>query len=137
MSLFLPGSWPAGRPVCPMMTREAPWFGHPRITIYLTLRFGWGPLYAAPADLRQPLPQAVAHAQRVRHDGQPRVHSAGGREEARVHHVQVIDVVRFAVAIQRGRLRVRPESDRPVLVRNACERNPLAQIQDDPIRGGP
>src|SRR5947208_17152613 len=49
----------------------------------------------------QPRSQVIADAERVRHDGQRRVHGAGGREEARVHDVQVVEVVRLAVPVER------------------------------------
>ena len=51
--------------------------------------------------LREPLAQVVADAQRVRHDRQRRIHRAGRGKEARVDDIQVVQVVRFAVPIQR------------------------------------
>src|SRR4051794_27169454 len=43
----------------------------------------------------------VADSNRVRHDGQRRVDGAAGDEEAAVDHVQVVDLVRFAVGVER------------------------------------
>ena len=56
--------------------------------------------------------QVVADPQRVGHDGERRVHRRRGREEAAVHHVEVVDLVRLAVRVERRGLRVAPEADR-------------------------
>src|SRR5438067_13665488 len=41
----------------------------------------------------EPLPQVIAHPERVRHDGERGVHRAARGEEARVDDVEVVDVV--------------------------------------------
>src|SRR5215472_5732798 len=72
-----------------------------------------------------PLPQVIAHPQRISHDGQGRVDCAARWEETPVHYVQVLHLVRFAVAIERRPLRITAEPDRPILVRHTRQRNPL------------
>lgn len=41
----------------------------------------------APVNLLHPLQQVVPHAERIRHDRQPRIHRAARRKEARVDHI--------------------------------------------------
>ena len=67
-----------------------------------------------------PFEQVVAHAQRVGHDRQRRVHRAARREEAAVDDVEVVEIVGLAVGIERRRLRVVAEADRAVLMRHAA-----------------
>src|SRR6185437_15234883 len=50
----------------------------------------------------EPLEEVIADAQRVGHGGEPRVHGARGGEEAGVDHVEVVDVVRFAIEVERS-----------------------------------
>ena len=49
----------------------------------------------------QPFEQVIADAQRVGHRGQRRVHRAARGEEARVDDVQVVEVVRVAIDVER------------------------------------
>ena len=73
--------------------------------------------------------QVIADAQRVGHDRQRRVHGAARREEAAIDDVEVVHVVRLASRVERRRLRVAPEADRAVLVRDAGQRDALADEQ--------
>src|SRR3954467_7897167 len=50
----------------------------------------------------QALEEVVAHPQRVRDRRERRVHGSDAGEEARVHHVQVVHVVRLAVHVERA-----------------------------------
>ena len=75
------------------------------------------------------LEQVIADAQRVGDDGEPGIDRATRAKEACIHHVEIIQLVRFAVAIERARLRVVAETDRAILVRDAGERDALAEIQ--------
>src|SRR3989475_340849 len=81
------------------------------------------------STLLEPLEQVIPDAERVGHDRKRRVYRSARGEEARVHHVEVVHFVRLAVRVQRGGLRVAPEADRPVLVRDARQRNALAEIE--------
>jgi hypothetical protein len=49
----------------------------------------------------QSLEQVIADSQRVGHDCQRRIHSPARRKEARIHYIQVVELMRFAVAIER------------------------------------
>src|SRR5512146_322925 len=69
--------------------------------------------------------QVVRDPQRIGHDGQRGIHGAAGREEAPVDHVEVVELVRLAVGIERRCLRVVTEADGPVLVGDARQRDPL------------
>ena len=60
----------------------------------------------------EPLEQVVADAQRVGHRRQRRVHRARGGEEARVDDVEVVEVVRLAVDVERRGRRDRCRSAR-------------------------
>ena len=71
----------------------------------------------------------ITDAQRVGYDGEPGIDRATRAKEACIDHVKIIQLVRFAVAIERARLRVVAEADGTVLVRHASERDALAQIQ--------
>src|SRR5438094_10088801 len=74
------------------------------------------------------LEQVIAHPQRVRDDGQSWIDRAAGAKEACIDHVKIIQLVRFAVAIERARLRVVSEPDGAILVRHASKRDALAEI---------
>jgi len=77
----------------------------------------------------RPLEQVIAHTQRVGDDGEPGIDRAAGREKASIDNVEIIQLVCFAIAIERARLRVVSEPDRTVLMRDTSERDALAQIQ--------
>src|SRR5690348_3768681 len=70
-----------------------------------------------------PLRQVIADPQRVGHDGQSRVDRPARWEETPVNHVQVVHLVRFAVAVERGAVRIIAEPDCPILVCHARQRN--------------
>src|SRR5919199_788048 len=57
--------------------------------------------------------------ERVRHRGEGRVHRARAGEEARVHDVEVVDVVGLAVHVERRALWVLAEADGAALVGDA------------------
>src|SRR3954453_599819 len=71
----------------------------------------------------------VADAQRVGHRRQRRVHGGGGREEARVDDVEVVEVVRLAVEVERGPRGIETEADRPAVVRDAGDGDLLAEYR--------
>jgi hypothetical protein len=75
------------------------------------------------------LEQVIADAQRVGYDGEPGIDRATRTKEACIDNVEIIQFVRFAVAIERARLRIVSEPDGAVLVRHASERDALAEIQ--------
>src|SRR5205823_12666578 len=66
------------------------------------------------------LEQVIADAQRVGYDGEPWIDRATGREKACINHVEVIQLVRFAVAIERARLRVVAERSEERRVGKEC-----------------
>ena len=71
----------------------------------------------------------IADPERVRDDGQSWIDRTAGTKEACIHHVEIIQLVRFAVAIERAGLRIIAEADGAVLVRDTSERDALAKIQ--------
>ena len=75
------------------------------------------------------LEQVIADAQCVGYNGEPGIDRATRAKEARIYHVEIIQLVRLAVAIERARLRVVAEPDGAVLVRHTSERDALAEIQ--------
>src|SRR6266853_996232 len=62
-----------------------------------------------------PLQQMITDAQRVGYDGEPGIDRATRAKEACIDHVKIIQLVRFAVAIECARLRVVAEPDGAVL----------------------
>src|SRR5207249_192920 len=76
----------------------------------------------------EPLPQVIAHPERVRHDGERRVHRAARGEEAGVDDVEVVDLVRLAARVERRRPGVRAEADGAVLVCDAGERDATRHV---------
>src|SRR5712692_4659305 len=66
------------------------------------------PLRCMVSPVRGP---ALRLARRARDERQRGVHRRAGREEARVHDIQVVDLVRLAVGIQGRDLRILPEAD--------------------------
>src|SRR3989475_6268780 len=87
------------------------------------------PVSAGGFMLLEALDQVIPDAKRVGHDRERRVYRSARGEEARVHHVEVVHFVRLAVRVQRRGFRVVPEADRPVLVRDARQRDALAEIE--------
>src|SRR2546422_5843303 len=87
------------------------------------------PVASGGSTLLEPLEQVIPDAERVGHDRERRVYRSARGEEARVHHVEVVHFVRLAVRVQRRGFRVVPEADRPVLVRDARQRDALAEIE--------
>ena len=70
----------------------------------------------------------VADAQRVGNDGQGRVDRRARRKEAAVDDIQIVDLVRAAIDVERRRCRVAAEADRAVLMSGAGNRDPFAEI---------
>src|SRR3954453_13576943 len=75
------------------------------------------------------LEQVVAHAQRVGHRRERRVHRPDAREEARVDDVEVVDLVRAAVRVEHRRRRVGAEAARPRLEGDAGDGDLVAQVR--------
>jgi len=75
------------------------------------------------------LPQYIADAKRVRHDRERGIHRAARGEEAPVHHVQIVHLVRPAGPVERRTAGVVAEADGPVLVGHPREWNALADEQ--------
>src|SRR5688500_4780540 len=78
--------------------------------------------------LAEPPRKVLTDPEGVGHDGQGRIDGGAGGKERRVDDVQVVDLVRAAVRVQRGRCRIVAESHRSVLVSDAGERDPLSQV---------
>src|SRR5690348_547805 len=66
----------------------------------------------------EPPGDVIGDAEGVGDDGQGRVDRRAGHEEARVHHVEVVQVVHLAVQVESRGRRVGAEPDGPVLVRH-------------------
>ena len=77
----------------------------------------------------------ITDSQRVGDDGECGIHRATGAKEACIDNIEVIELVRFAVAIERAGFRIVSKTDRAVLVRNAGKRNALAEEQIARERG--
>src|SRR5713101_797944 len=77
----------------------------------------------------QSLDQMIADAECIGHDGQRGVNSGAGREEAAVHDIKIVDLVRLTIRVQRRRLRITPEPNRTVLVCHACKWNAVTDEQ--------
>ena len=71
----------------------------------------------------------IAHPQRIRHDGQRRVHGCARREEASVHDIKIVEVVGFAIRIQRRGLRVMSKANRAVLMGYTREWDLLSDVK--------
>ena len=77
--------------------------------------------------LGQALPQVVADAQGIGHDGKGRVHGPARGKDTAVHHIQVIELPGTARRIERGRSGVASEPDSAVLMGDPGEWDPLAE----------
>src|SRR5262249_45063209 len=84
------------------------------------------PLPSAPA---QPFEDPITDPQRVRHDGERRIHGGTRGKEAPVHHVEIVELVRLAGRVQCGGLGIAPEPNGSVLMGDARERNLLPYKQ--------
>ena len=65
----------------------------------------------------------ISHAQRIRHNGQGRIHRAARHEETSVHYVKIVDVVRATVQTQHRRLWGLAELARANLMSKAVHRH--------------
>src|SRR5215467_7472778 len=70
--------------------------------------------------------QVVCDAQRIGDDRQGRIDRTAGGEKTRVHGVEVVQIVRSAVGIQYRALRILAETQGPVLMRHAGQRDSVA-----------
>jgi hypothetical protein len=68
----------------------------------------------------------VTDAQGVCHNRERRIDGAARREETSIDDVQVVELVRFAISVQRRGGRVVAETNRAVLVCDPGQRNALA-----------
>lgn len=71
----------------------------------------------------------IANAQGVRDSRQRRVHRTDAREETRIHDVEIIQLMGFAVYIQHRILWIRAEPTSAGLMANARDRNVFIQIE--------
>src|SRR5215813_1151275 len=76
--------------------------------------------------LLHPLNQMVSHPERISHNRERWVYRAARAENAAVHNVEIVHVMRFAVNVQRAGLRVVAEANRADLVGDPCQRDALA-----------
>src|SRR5206468_4477073 len=56
-------------------------------------------------------------------------HGAARTEETCIDNIEIVELMRFAIAIERARLRIVAEADRAVLVRYSGKRDALAEEQ--------
>jgi hypothetical protein len=77
------------------------------------------------AGSRKPLQQVIAYADGIGHYGQGRIHRHDADKETRVHDVQIIELMRFAVRFQRGPCRTGKLLYRPLL---PCMTPPSAKM---------
>ena len=82
----------------------------------------------AAACSRQPLQQVIGHTDRIGDRGEGRVHRSDADEEARVHDIQIVELMSLAVDIQYRGLRIGSEPARPGLVGTAGDRNVCLHI---------
>src|SRR5437762_14075527 len=75
------------------------------------------------------LQQVITDSQRVGDDGKSRIHGATRTEEASIDNIKIVELMRFAVAIERACLWIISKTNRAVLVRNSGKRNALSKIQ--------
>src|SRR5882724_407565 len=75
------------------------------------------------------LEQVIPHAQGVRDNGERRIHRRAGWKETSVNHVEIIDIVSFAVDVKRRSLGIVTKADGTVLMSDPGERNALTHIQ--------
>src|SRR5271166_4998759 len=72
--------------------------------------------HVVPGGRAQAIQNVIAHAQRISHDCERRIYGRARREEAAIDHIQVVEVVRLTIHIQRRGLGIVPEADGAVLV---------------------
>jgi Zincin-like metallopeptidase len=81
------------------------------------------PIIGAVVGSPQPLQQVISYADRIGNRGQGRVHRPDTDKETRVHDIQIVELMRLAVRVQHGRLRVLAEPARPCLMGTAGDRD--------------
>src|SRR5271166_1540362 len=73
--------------------------------------------------------QVVSDAQRIGDDGQRRVHGGTRGEEAAVHDVEIVHIMRFAVHIEGRGFQVAAKTNGAVLMGNSGEGNLVSEEQ--------
>src|SRR5215472_11835200 len=73
------------------------------------------------------LTQVICDPKRIRHDRQRRVHRPTRWEETSVHDVKIVEIVRFAVHIERRGLQVTAKADRAVLMSDSSKWDTLTE----------
>jgi hypothetical protein len=76
-----------------------------------------------------PFFDVIPYPQRVGHDGQSRIHRAAGNEKTAIDDIKIVHIVRFAVGIERARLRIIAKPNRADLVSNARQGNSLSHVE--------
>src|SRR5438045_9062430 len=71
----------------------------------------------------------ISDSQCVGDDGKRRIHGATRTEEASIGNIKIVELMRFAVAIERACLWIISKTNRAVLVRNSGKLNALSKIQ--------
>ena len=72
----------------------------------------------------------------IRNNGQGRIHGAAGYEEAGVHHIEIVHIVRSAVHVEDRGLGIASEPDGAALVRGGAaveSRDTGFEIRDSPV----
>ena len=77
--------------------------------------------------LLQPLQQMIAHAQRIRHNRQRRIHRRARTEKTAIHDIQIIYVMRFAIGVEGRSFGIIAETNRPVLMGDSGQWNLFTQ----------
>ena len=76
-----------------------------------------------------PLNQVVSDPERVRHDGESRVHRPAGAEKTAIDKIEIVHIMRFAVHVEGTCPEVLSETNRAYLVCDTRQWNALAYIQ--------
>src|SRR5438552_1122074 len=79
---------------------------------------------ARTADNAQALFQVIADPQCVCHDRQCGIHRGARREEAPIHNVEVVHIMRLAVNVQRGSPGIGAKANGAILVSDSRMRSP-------------
>src|ERR1700733_5343536 len=74
------------------------------------------------------LEQVVGNTNGVRDDRERRIYGTGGNEAGGIHHIKVVEIVRFAMRIQHAGCGIIAHTASAVLMPNALERNALFEI---------
>src|SRR5215831_13892195 len=82
-----------------------------------------------PVWLLQPIEQVITHTERVCHDCECGIDGSARGKEPAVNDIEIVEIVRLTIRVERRCLRIVPKTNRPVLMGDPGQWNALPDKQ--------